>query len=241
MRKFIFKILIIFFAVLIIYSSYKIYNWYNENSENNEINEETSKFVIKKDDTSEVTEDEYEVDFESLKQHNGNTVAWIKVNNTNIEYPIVQSNDNSYYLTHNFNQEYNSAGWIFADYRNKFDGTDKNIIIFGHNRKDGSMFGTLKNVLNEDWYSNDENRYIVFATEEGEVIYKIFSIYQTLNEEYYIKTDFENEEFSDFIKIITERSIIKFDEKVSKEDTILTLSTCASDSKYRVVVHAVKQ
>ena len=61
------------------------------------------------------------------------------------EYPVVKGSNNSFYLNHCFDKSYNSAGWIFADYRNKFDNTDKNIVIYGHNMRDGSMFGSMLN------------------------------------------------------------------------------------------------
>lgn len=119
------------------------------------------------------------MNFEKLKQENSDTVAWLKVENTNIEIPVVQAKDNSYYLTHNFNKKYNVAGWVFADYKNKFDETDKNIVVYGHNMRDDSMFGSLKNVINEEWYDNKDNQYITFITENEYQTYQIFSIYQT--------------------------------------------------------------
>ena len=61
------------------------------------------------------------------------------------EYPVVKGTNNSFYLNHCFDKSNNSAGWIFADYRNKFDNTDKNIVIYGHNMRDGSMFGSMLN------------------------------------------------------------------------------------------------
>ena len=83
-----------------------------------------------------------------------------------------------FYLKHSFDKSNNSAGWIFADYRNKFDGTDKNIIIYGHNMKDNSMFGRLKSVISEDWYNNEDNKYITLITENEIQIYEVFSVYQ---------------------------------------------------------------
>ena len=168
-------------------------------------------------------------------------MAWIKVNNTNIEYPIVKTSNNSYYLTHSFDKSYNSAGWPFADYKNKFDGTDKNIVMYGHNRKDGSMFATLKNVLSPEWYNNEKNRNIIFNTENENSIYEVFSVYQIENEEYYIQTEFKTKDkFEKFIKTIKKRSIKDFGVEVTSEDSILTLSTCANNNKYRVVLHAKK-
>ena len=176
-----------------------------------------------------------------LKEQNDETVAWLKVNGTNIEYPVVKTTDNSFYLTHSFDKSNNSAGWIFVDCRNKIDGTDKNMVIYGHNRRDGSMFGSLKNVLDANWYENEENRNIIFCTAEGESVYKVFAIYQIEAEEYYITTDFQDDaQFEEFVTNIKKRSVKDFGEDVSKEDTILTLSTCANNNKYRVVVHAKK-
>ncbi len=186
-------------------------------------------------------ENKYTVDFNMLKKQNSDTVAWIKVNGTNIEYPIVKAKDNEYYLTHSFDKSSNSAGWIFADYKNKFDGTDKNIVVFGHNRKDKSMFGSLKNILTSEWQNNSENTEITFVSENENCLYKVFSIYQIEKEDYYIKTNFSNNnEFEKFLETIKNRSVKNFGTPVSSVDRILTLSTCASNDNYRIVLHAKK-
>lgn len=183
--------------------------------------------------------EQYQIDFKLLKEQNNETVGYIKVNNTNIDYVVVQHNDNSYYLKHNFEKSWNNAGWIFADYHNKLDETDKNIVIFGHNTRDNSMFGTLKSTLNEDWYKNEENHIVVFVTEKGTYYYQVFSTYSIKPEDYYINTVFKtDDEFNDFIKTIKSRSIYDYGIEVSKEDKILTLSSCISDVSKRVVLHA---
>lgn len=225
---------------ILIYSGIKIYNWYKENQNSKKVAEQISETVkIQQDENEE--QKQYIVDFNSLKEQNDETVAWIKVNSTNIEYPIVKTSNNSYYLTHSFDKSYNSAGWPFADCKNKFDGTDKNIVMYGHNRKDGSMFATLKNVLSPEWYNNEENRNIIFNTESENSIYEVFSVYQIENEEYYIQTEFKTKDkFEKFIKTIKKRSIKDFGVEVTSEDNILTLSTCANNNKYRVVLHAKK-
>ena len=123
----------------------------------------------------------------------------------------------------------------------KFDNTDKNIVIYGHNIRDGSMFGSMLNILNAKWYENEENTNITLYTENEKCMYKVFSIYKIENEDYYIKTEFKNDnEFEDFIKTLKKRSIKDFNVDVSKDDNILTLSTCANNNKYRVVLHAKK-
>ena len=224
---------------ILIYSVIKIYKWYKDKTSNKEIVEQIKETVVVEDKNE--YKEEYTIDFNKLKEQNKETVAWIKVNNTNIEYPVVKANNNNFYLNHSFDKSENLAGWIFADYRNKFDNTDKNIIIYGHNMRDGSMFGSLKNILNSDWYENEENTNITLYTENEKCIYKVFSIYKIESEDYYIKTEFSNDnEFEQFVNTIKNRSIKKFDIDVSKEDNILTLSTCANNNRYRIVLHAKK-
>ena len=231
-------ILMIFFIILLFFSGTKIVIWYMNNQNNKKISDEIAEFVT----VDETKEDEkYAVDFEKLKEKNSDIVAWLKVNGTNIETTVVKTTNNDYYLTHNFNKEYNSAGWIFADYKNKVDGTDKNLVIYGHNMRDDSMFGSLKWVINEDWYNNEDNKYITLITENETQVYEVFSVYQTEKEDYYIQTNFDTEkEFNTFAQTIKKRSKKDFNVDVNKEDNILTLSTCANNNKYRVVLHAKK-
>lgn len=227
------NILLIIFVILLLISSIEITKWYKENKQNQEIQEKIAEAII-------VGEENTSIDFNKLKEINKDTIGWLKVNETDIEYAVVKTDNNNYYLDHNFENEYNKAGWIFADYKNKLDGTDKNIVIYGHNRRDGSMFASLKNILKEEWYSNQENRKITFITEKEESIYEVFSIYQIEAEDYYITTDFKNGEFLKYIETVKNRSIKDFNIEVSKEDNILTLSTCGNDNVYRVVLHAKK-
>lgn len=232
-------ILMCFFIALLLYSGTKIVIWYINNQNNKKISDEIAEFVTV-DETKEDNEEKYVVDFEKLKEKNSDIVAWLKVNGTNIETTVVKSTNNNYYLTHNFNKEYNAAGWIFADYKNKVDGTDKNLVIYGHNMRDNSMFGSLKWVINEDWYNNEDNKYITLITENETQVYEVFSVYQIEKEDYYIQTNFNTEkEFSTFAQTIKKRSKKDFNVDVNKEDKILTLSTCANNNKYRVVLHAV--
>ena len=213
--------------------------WYKDNNKNNEIAEQIKGTVVVEEKSED--KEEYTIDFNKLKEQNKETVAWIKVNNTNIEYPVLKADNNNFYLNHSFDRSKNSAGWIFADYRNKIDNTDKNIVIYGHNMRDGSMFGSMKNILNSDWYENEKNTNITLYTENEKCIYKVFSIYKIESEDYYIKTGFNNDDdFEKFIKTIKARSIKEFNVDCLKNDSILTLSTCSNNNKYRVVLHAKK-
>lgn len=235
-------ILMIIFLIMFIYSGLKIINYLKDNKDNRDIKKIIDKsIVVNEQDEDLDEEDKYTVDFLSLRKINSDTVAYLKVNGTNIDYVVVRGEDNSYYLKHNFNKEYNISGWIFSDFRNKFDNTDKNIIIFGHNTRDESMFGSLKNVLKQEWYSDEANRKIVLVTERGNYLYEVFSTYQVEKEEYYIKTDFYGaNEFIDFVKTIKSRSIYDYNIEVGEDDSILTLSSCIGDGRRRVVLHAKK-
>lgn len=222
-----------------IFTGIKIFNWIRENKDSNDIIEDIQDSISIDDNIDTV--DKYNIDFDSLKQKNSDTIAWIKVNGTDIEYPVVKTTNNDFYMTHSFDKSYNSAGWVFMDYKDKFDGTDNNLVIYGHNRRDGSMFGTLKIILTEEWQNNEENFIIPFITENEKAEYQVFSVYRIEKEDYYITTNFgTDKEFQTFINKIKSRSVKDFDVNVSTEDHILTLSTCADNNKYRVVLHAKK-
>ena len=233
-------IIMLTLTCIMIFSGIKIIEWINENNHNKNIMSEISNAVTTEDNIENANK--YNIDFESLKQKNSDTIAWLKVNGTEIEYPVVKTTNNGYYMTHSFDKSYNSSGWSFMDYKNKCDGTDKNMIIYGHNRRDGSMFATLQNILTEEWQSNSENFKIAFITEKEKAEYQVFSVYKIEKENYYITTNFENNiEFKKFIDKIKSRSEKDFGIEVTENDNILTLSTCANDSRYRIVLHAKKQ
>ena len=177
------------------------------------------------------------VDFNGLKRTNPDVVGWLKVNGTNINYPFVQSSDNDYYLTHSFNKSYNGGGWVFLDYRN--NGTNnKNTIIYAHGRSDKTMFGTLKNVLNNGWLNNTNNYVIKISTETENSLWQIFSVYRIPTTSDYLQTNFNDEtEYQNFLDMIKVRSSHNFDTNVASTDNILTLSTCYNNSD-KMVVHA---
>ena len=180
--------------------------------------------------------------YDELLELNNDTIGWIKVNNTKINYPVVQAKDNEYYLDHSFYKKRNSLGWIFADYRNTFNILSDNTIIYGHNAINlGLMFGTLDKVLNKSWYTNNSNLTIMFSIKNEVYYWKIFSVYTTKTTNDYLTTDFSNrDEYQQFLNMIKGRSQIDFETTVKSTDKILTLSTCHKDNNHRLVVHAVK-
>ena len=229
-------LLTIICLILIIFSGYKIFNWRMNNVKNKKINETLHEYITVQGN------DKYNINFDKLKEKNKDTVAYLKVEGTNIDYVVVQGNDNEYYLNHNFNKDNNKSGWIFADYNNKFDNTDKNIIIYGHNTIDKSMFGSLKNILDSSWYKNEKNHKVILVTENGLELYDVFSTYKVDNEEYYIRTTYKDDnDYEQFLNTIKRRSNYNYSVELNKDDQILTLSTCANGGDKRVVLHAKKE
>lgn len=178
------------------------------------------------------------VNFDELLQKNSDTVAFLKVNGTNINYPVVQYTDNEYYLTRSFDKKNNDAGWIFLDYRNDINNLGANTIIYGHSRLDTTMFGTLKNIFKNNWYKNTDNYVVNLSTPRENTLWQVFSVYSIPDESYYITTYFHNKkDHQAFIDTIVGRSKYNFNAEVNTDDKILTLSTCYTDNK-RVVLHA---
>ena len=178
------------------------------------------------------------VSFNELKEINSQTKGWIQVNGTNVNYPFVQASDNNYYLNHSFDKSWNSAGWVFMDYRNSIDDMDKNTILYSHGRYDKTMFGTLRNVLTNGWLDNKNNYVIKLSSEKENTLWQVFSVYKIPTTSDYLQVNFiDDEDFMNFADMLIDRSGYDFDTIVSKSDKILTLSTCYNDD-IKTVIHA---
>lgn len=233
-------------------------SWFKDNQKiNNQVNnllEETTITLVPDNLNTEIINqmevDEFDpywdyikmnlinVDFSKLLSENDDTVAWIQVNGTNINYPVVQTNNNDYYLTRAFDKTWNDAGWVFMDYRNDPESFDSNTILYAHSRLDKTMFGSLKNILKSGWLNDIDNYVIKLSTPYENTMWQVFSVYHLPTTSDYLKVDFyDKNEFTDFINLIYNRSAYNFGTTVSSNDKILTLSTCyANDEK--LVVHA---
>ncbi len=179
-----------------------------------------------------------EVDFNKLLEKNPDTVGWIKVEGTKVNYPVVQAEDNNYYLNHAFNKTNNVSGWIYGDFRNNFSDFGKNTIIYGHNMNNKTMFGSIPSMLNSSYLRNSDKYYIKFSTPSTNTIWKVFSIYTIEPQVDYIKTNFYSVDFGEWVNTMKGRSIYDFGVDVGEDDKILTLSTCDNTGTKRVAVHA---
>ncbi len=179
-----------------------------------------------------------DVNFDELLAKNPDTVGWIKVEGTKVNYPIVQAEDNDFYLNHSYNRRRNEGGWIFADYRVDFTRFGKNTIIYGHNLNNKTMFGSIPLMLYNSYLNNSDNYYIKISTPTSNSVWKVFSVYTISPEVYYLKTNFRTEPYENFLNTIKGRSIYNFGIDVTPNDKILTLSTCDNSGTKRVAVHA---
>ncbi len=172
-----------------------------------------------------------------LSKINPDYIAWIKVENTNIDYPVVQSEDNEYYLTHDFNKNYLASGSIFMDYRNDFEN-DKSILIYGHHMRNKTMFGEVLNFKKEEFFK--ENNLITIEYKGKTYTYEVFSTFVADLSKDNLKVSFDDDEdYQDYIDYLKDRSLFDSDIEVSTNDRIITLYTCSYEFKgARTLAHA---
>lgn len=257
LRLWVWIVLILISLFLLIFSIVQVFKWKQDNEKTKQqldtLEDEIKIEEVSPNDTEEIVNaDENQnsdywdyiklplisVNFDELKKKNSDTIAFLKVNGTNINYPVVQTNDNEYYLYHSYDKTENDAGWVFMDYRNDINDLQDNTIIYAHGRYDTTMFGSLKNVFKNNWYENTDNHVVYLSTPTENTLWQVFSVYSIKTETYYLTSSFGSEtSHQKFIDTMISRSRFDFDAKVSTKDKILTLSTCYNETE-KVVLHA---
>ncbi len=165
--------------------------------------------------------------FINMLKENPDTVGYISIPNTLVQYPVVQTDDNDYYMDKDFYRKYSDSGSIFMDFRNNVREVEKpnNFILYGHHMKDDSMFATLTYYYSNQFFQS--NPIIEFNTIYGNYKWEVFSAYATDVDFYYIETYFATpEDYEVFLQECKDKSKNKNDVMPTAEDTILTLSTC---------------
>ena len=166
-------------------------------------------------------------------------MAWIYVPGTDIDMPIVKAEDNTYYLTHDFDKKTNSMGWAFADHQNAFPTLSTNTILYGHTYKQTTIFSKLKNVLEKKWLDDDSKHIITFDTEKDRLLFKVFSVYTIDQTTDYLQISFSSKDkYKEYLDTSLKRSIKDFKITPTVNNKILTLSTCYNDSNQRLIVQA---
>ena len=176
-----------------------------------------------------------QIDFTQLLSVNSDIVGWLRIRALDISYPVVQGKDNDYYLHRTFEKTDNFAGCLFVNSYNMGDFTDQNTIIYGHNMKNGSMFGKLKNFNDPEVFK--KSRYFWIFTPDFIYQYRIFSASVVDKTGLTYQISFTDDEFDQFISRAYSNSVVdNQDVTVTKEDRIVTLSTCTGDDSTRFVV-----
>lgn len=180
----------------------------------------------------------HEINFNELRSVNSDVKAWIIVDGTNINYPVVQTSNNDYYLKYNIKRKKTTNGWPFIDYRNSSSMSDDNTIFYGHNLLNKTAFGSISNLFTKSWLNNSSHKILVL-TDTKMYEYEIFSVYYSDPNSYYLQTKFSSPASKlNFFNNLKVKSKVKLPATVSENDKIITLSTCTDDNKGRKVVHA---
>ncbi len=189
----------------------------------------------------------------TLLRMNPDTVGWIRIENTKVDYPIVQSEDNDYYLDTGFDHKPNRAGAVFMDYRDVFgfdvSGQSDNIVIYGHNMANNTMFGSLRR-YRQDYTYYETNQYIDVWSNYDHYSYVIFGLVITDGSaeaewRYWDMEEFATQqEFEDYVSTVRRKNLVDIDVDVQYGDQLLTLSTCysdADDSRFLVIARKMRE
>ena len=164
------------------------------------------------------------IQVEKLKGINSDYKLWINIPNTVIDYPVVQGKDNEFYLENNFYNEPSIAGTIFLDYGNDVLN-DKNLILYGHNMRNGSMFADINKFKEKEFF---DNGIIKINKDSKEYVYEIFSVFIESGNNINLKNSFmSDEEFNEYVNNLKEKSMYSRESENTTISSIITLYTCS--------------
>ena len=234
---------IIFFLCIgvLIFSSRNLIGFFLDSRNHQNVMNEIRELVLIE---AKVEDGEPLIDWSALQELNSDVVGWVQFGDY-VDFPILQSSDNQFYLNRDFNREWNSLGSIFLDYRNNGLFTDSNNILYGHSTPRGNTdaFGSLELALVVDFFDNQANHYITTITPKNIETWQIFTVYTIHSEDSrYLTTSFSsNDEFSQWLELMTTRNIHQFDITPDVNSQIITFSTChgSAGTPYRTVIQAL--
>lgn len=262
MKKILHNLLLVFLVILAAFAGWKIYgilNSYRTSGDSYEALEQYVSFTetaATVPETEEIPQPETQlphedptlpsiepddtvwprVDFEQLRQINADIVAWIYIEGTNINYPVVQGEDNSYYLNHLFDGTYNRAGCIFLDQYCASDFSDQHSIIYGHNMNDKAMFASLTGYKKQEFY--DAHPIVLLLTPTRNYKIRLFSGYVSDSASSAWKRSFSGDGFARWLSEVISKSAFVSGYTPTEEDRIVTLSTCTYEfDSARFVLH----
>lgn len=176
------------------------------------------------------------IDFDALLKKNDDIVGWIYCQDTPINYPIVQANNNDYYLRRDLTEKYLVSGTVFVDYRNGAIGEDSNYIVYGHNMKDGTMFSSLAKYKEQSYY--DEHPVLYYLTPAANYKIELYAGIVVRRDAIIYAPNPDEEEFADFLHRANTNSTFDSDIEIGENDTLITLSTCSyeyNNARYIII------
>lgn len=173
-----------------------------------------------------------------LHEENNDIIGWIEIEGTNINYPVLQTNNNDFYLNHDYQKKYNKNGSIFLDKDYDWNIPSSNLLIYGHNSQDGTMFKDLLNYKNENYYKehpkirfttlNEDAEYEIIAVFLSRVYYKreenVFRYYKFINAE-------NENEYNSYVENSKKSSLYNIEKTPKYKDQLITLSTCSNHTE----------
>lgn len=232
---------------VLLFCGYQLYGYWEQTAQSKAVYDGLAQYTVVADEpepniaqTAEQSEIAWpEVDFDALAAVNPDVIGWLYCADTVIDYPIVQSTDNSFYLDHLFDRSENPNGCLFADFRCASDFSDRHTIIYGHAMKNGSMFSSIRDYEAQDYY--DTHSEMLLLTPEVRYVIALFSGYVTSVQDNTWQLTFEDEAaFAEWLDAVKQRSSFASDVQPTAQDRIVTLSTCSYVfENARFVVHGI--
>lgn len=220
------------------YKDLEQYATVEEAPEAEKVIEEVTKESVKEEKESQIPVS-IALNHTYLKSINEDFKGWLYYEPLELSYPVVRGDDNDYYTHYTFEKEKNNSGAIFMDFLNKPDFSDYNTIVYGHNMRNGTMFGSLKKLLN-DTEMIEEDPYFYVFTEDKSYMYEIFAVYITRADSQTYDLIDTAEDQEEYLEYIEKTATWLSDKEVTGEDKVVTLSTCHGlHSNNRTVVHGV--
>lgn len=251
-KKILFYLLILVLLGVFLYCGFQITKYIKEGIDNRKLRDELVDMAVVIDDSGkkekqeekpqeseEATEEEtipITVDFAKLKETNDDIVGWLYCEDTVINYPVAQAQDNDYYLYRLLNGEYNRGGTLFMECLNKSDFSDWNTLIYGHNMKNNTMFGTLTDYIDQEYYDEHPVWYLLTPEKNYRIELIAGFVTDVTSEVYSIPRTLEDKEW--LLNKVTRKSTFATNAEIGVNDRLITFSTCTyeyNDARYVLI------
>ena len=246
LKKIVFVLALLVFGSVFLFSGYQVLEYVYEESVQKSVKSDLIKkgvtsassspeeirVPIKADDEGKTVEKnilltpDITVDFDLLKKQYGKMIGWLYMQDSIIHEPVMQAEDNAYFVHRLPDGKENRAGSLFMDYRDPADLSQWGHILYGHNMKNGTMFGPLMNYRYEEYFK--ENPYMFYFTPEKTYRGEVFAAIHTTTDTLVFSMPDSDEEIEEYLRYVYARSVFSSGISVTKDDTVLVLTTCST-------------